>query len=654
MTTRSTDPSARLREIRRSPPYMLASLQTFVEDHLRSPLARWRELADEIVARSNDQRGMSDAELKKLGLDLRWRAKSGADLSRLMPEAFALAREAARRTLGMAHYPVQIMGAIAIFEGGLAEMQTGEGKTLTALMPTYLRALSGRGSHVVTVNDYLAQRDADWMRPAYELGGVSVGCIQTPQSTDERRVQYARDVTYGTAKELGFDFLRDRLRLDSAKSGTPDESPVQRGHYFALVDEADSVLIDDARTPLIISMTEPNRPAMVELYRWAAEFSQTLTLPNEFEYDPHKRTAVLTEAGCRRILLARKPGVVAGIETEQVYRQVERALTALLAFVLDRDYVIHDGEIIIVDESTGRMMEGRKWQQGLHQAIEAKEKIEITPRTLAAAQVTVQRFFRQYAHVGGMTGTALSVRGEMRHTYRMSVTAIPTHRPNIRAALAPRVFATWNAKGTAIADEIETMLEQGRSVLVGTPSIEASERLSRLLTGRALPHVVLNARFLKEEAGIVSQAGRKGQITIATNMAGRGTDIILDDDVRQNGGLHVIATEIHTSARIDRQLVGRSARQGDPGSYRFFVSLEDELLRCLTPEQLARLRARAAAVGRPELPAEFLKVFYRAQRMLERLHGRNRKMMLKYEDQRFKSHRQMGLDPFLELIDDAS
>jgi preprotein translocase subunit SecA len=631
---------------------MFAPLQTIAESYPGRRLARWRRLAAEIVERSDALHGRTDDELKKIGLDLRWRAKSGVDLKRLMPEAFALIREAARRTLRMAHYPVQVMGGIGIFEGGLAEMQTGEGKTLTALLPTYLRALPGRGSHIVTVNDYLAQRDADWMRPAYELGGLTVGCIQTPQSTDERRVQYARDITYGTAKELGFDFLRDRLRIDDANSGRPGESPVQRGHYFALVDEADSVLIDDARTPLIISMTEPNRPAMVELYRWCSEFAQVLTLPNEFEYDPHKRAAVLTEAGCRRVLLARKPDLVAAIETEQIYRQIELALTSLLAFVLDRDYVIHDDEVIIVDESTGRMMEGRKWQQGLHQAIEAKEKIQITPKTQAAAQVTVQRFFRQYEHVGGMTGTGYSIRGEMRRTYRMTVTVIPTHRPNIRRGLEARVFATWEAKALAIIEEIEAMLSQGRSVLVGTPSIEASERLGRMLGERSLHHEVLNARFLKEEASIVSQAGRNGQITIATNMAGRGTDIILDDDVRQQGGLHVIATEIHSSARIDRQLVGRSARQGDPGSYRFFVSLEDELLRCLATEKIARIRARAAATGRTELPPEFLKVFYRAQRMLERLHARNRKLMLKFEDQRFKSHRHMGLEPFLELIDE--
>ena len=606
-----------------------------------------------MVARSDALQRLSDEKLKKTALDLQWRAKSGVDLRELLPEAFALIREAARRTVKMAHYPVQIMGAVAIFEGGLAEMQTGEGKTLTAVMPAYLRGLAGRGAHVLTVNDYLAQRDADWMRPAYELGGLSVGCIQNPQSTDERREHYARDVTYGTSKELGFDFLRDRLRLDAASSGTAGEAVVQRGHYFALVDEADSVLIDDARTPLIIATEDANRPAMLALFDWCAAVSPTLTPVTDFDFDPHKRDAALTEQGCRRLLLTHKPGLVGTIESEQVYRQVERALTAGLGFLLDRDYVVHDGEIVIIDESTGRMMEGRKWQQGLHQAIEAKEKIEVTPRTLAAAQVTVQRFFRQYAHVGGMTGTARAVARETRKTYRMPVTAIPTHRPCIRQELPPRVFATWQAKAAAVVAEIEQMLDLGRSVLVGTPSIEASERLSRDLTARSHPHQVLNARFLKEEADIVSQAGRAGRITIATNMAGRGTDVILDKEVRESGGLHVIATEIHTSARIDRQLVGRSARQGDPGSYRFYVSLEDELLRCLLPARLAKLRERAAAHGAEELPADYLKIFYRAQRTLERLGARNRKLLLKHEDLRFKSHRRIGLDPFLELIDES-
>ncbi|MBI3864682.1 MAG: translocase [Planctomycetia bacterium] len=617
-------------------------------------LARWRKLADEIVARSEALASLSLDDLRKRGLELQWQAKSGYDLRRMLPDAFALIREAARRTLKMEHYPVQIMGAIAIFEGGLAEMQTGEGKTLTALMPAYLRALTGRGSHIVTVNDYLAERDADQMRPAFALGGLSVGCILNPLSTDERRVQYACEVTYGTAKELGFDFLRDRLRIDAANSGSGGEAVVQRGHYFALVDEADSVLIDDARTPLIIATEEPDRPSRLALFEWCAQICKSLALTTDFEYDPHKREVTLTDHGCRHVLLRPKPPLVAGIESEHVYRQIERALTARLAFIRDRDYVIHEGEVVIVDESTGRMMEGRKWQQGLHQAIEAKEEIEITARTLAAAQVTVQRFFRQYAYVGGMTGTASAVRRETRRTYRMPVTVIPTHKPCIREGLPARVFATWDAKAAAVVEEIEAMLAHGRSVLVGTPSIDASERLSRVLTARAHPHQVLNARFLKEEASIVSQAGRPNRITIATNMAGRGTDIILEPEVRLAGGLHVIATEIHSSARIDRQLVGRSARQGDPGSFRFFVSLEDELLRCLKPGQLEKIQARAAAHGPGELPAEFMKVFHRAQRTLERLNARHRKMLLKHEDQRFKSHRRLGLDPFLELIDDQS
>ncbi|RPI75616.1 MAG: translocase, partial [Planctomycetaceae bacterium] len=489
----------------------------------------------------------------------------------------------------------------------------------------------------------------------------TVGCILTPNSTDERRVQYSRDVTYGTAKELGFDFLRDRLRLDDA--ATPEraaqaEKPVQRAHYFALVDEADSVLIDDARTPLIISTEEQTRPALLALYTWGSQIANELSDREHFQFDPHKRDVVLTEAGCRRVLLAPKPPLVGNHEPEQLYRQVERALIAVCGFRRDRDYVVDRNpekdrdEIKIVDESTGRMMEGRKWQQGLHQAIEAKESIPITERTMAAAQVTVQRFFRQYAFLGGMTGTAWSVRREVRKTYRLRVSVIATHRPCVREGWPPRVFATWSDKAHAIVDEVVEQIERGRSILIGTPSIAASERLAPLLLERGVPCRVLNARFLKEEADIISRAGRRGMVTIATNMAGRGTDILLDDDVREQGGLHVVATEMHSSARIDRQLVGRSARQGDPGSYRFYLSLEDELLGCLSPGKLASHQARARRLNRPELPAEYLKIFSGAQKMLERMHLRNRKLMLKHEDQRFRNHVNMGLDPFLELIDD--
>ncbi|MCY2966310.1 MAG: translocase, partial [Planctomycetota bacterium] len=417
--------------------------------------------------------------------------------------------------------------------------------------------------------------------------------------------------------------------------------------------EADSVLIDDARTPLIISTEEATPPAFLALYKWGAAIAPSLVPEEHFQYDPHKRDAVLTESGCRKVLLSPRPALVGRHEPEQMYRQVERALTAQFGFVRDRDYVINeDEEVQIIDESTGRMMEGRKWQQGLHQAIEAKEVIPITDRTMAAAQVTVQRFFRQYAFLGGMTGTGWSVRKEVKKTYRLRVSVVPTHKPCIRKGLPSRVFATWNEKTHAVVEEIERLVAQGRAILIGTPSVAASESLSAQLHERKVIHQLLNARKLSEEAAIVSHAGRAGKVTIATNMAGRGTDILLDDDVKANGGLHVIATEMHSSARIDRQLVGRSARQGDPGSFQFFVSLEDELLAGLTPAELKKHQARAAALGGGELPADFLKIFERSQRRLEKLHLKNRKLMLKQEDQRFKNHVGMGLDPFLELIDD--
>lgn len=614
-----------------------------------------RNLVAEIIAASDQLQSETEENLRWRGIDLKWLARSGVELDELLVKSYSLMREACRRTLKMAHYPVQIEGAIAIFQGGLAEMQTGEGKTLTAVLPTYLRALTGQGCHVVTVNDYLAFRDADLNRPAFELLSMTVGCIQTPQGTDERRAHYSRDVTYGTSKELGFDFLRDRLRLDDADDparAAGAERPVQRGHYFALVDEADSVLIDDARTPLIISTEEPTPPAFLALYEWGSHMAPELVPEEHFLYDPHKRDAVLTEAGCRKVLLSPRSNLVSRHEPEQIYRQVERALTAQYAFQRDRDYVINDDqEIQIIDESTGRMMEGRKWQQGLHQAIEAKEKVPITDRTMSAAQVTVQRFFRQYRHLGGMTGTAWSVKKEVQRTYKMRVSVIPTHRPCIREGLAPRVFATWMDKAQAVVAEVERMVVN-RAVLIGTPSVAASEQLSRLLSERSIIHQLLNARKLSEEAHIISLAGRRGHVTIATNMAGRGTDILLDDNVRESGGLHVIATEMHSSARIDRQLVGRSARQGDPGSFQFFLSLDDELLDCLSPRELERLRKQAQSTGQAELPPSFLRVFTRAQKRTEKLHLRNRRMMLKQEDQRFEHHLQMGLDPFLELIDD--
>ena len=600
----------------------------------------------------------------KRGRELRWQAKTNVRLVELLPESYALVHEASRRELGFQHFAVQIMGGIALFEGHVAEMQTGEGKTLTATLPAFLRGLTGRGCHIVTVNDYLAARDAREMGPIYERLGLSVGCIQNPMQTEERRQAYAKDITYGTAKEIGFDFLRDRLRLGAdsegsyrrrngfgAAGGQAGEAPVQRGHYFALVDEGDSILIDEARTPLIIGLTQPNTAPTVNLLRWSQRAAQRLDRNVDFVFEPDRRSAYLTDHGCRKVLLMAKPSLMDRIDSERMYKHVEQALSSRLGFQRDRDYVVVDDKIVIVDESTGRQMEGRKWQDGLHQAVEAKELVPITAATGQAARVTVQTFFRQYEHLAGMTGTAVQARRELRSTYGISVTPIPTNRPCIRTVLPPRIFATLELKRQAVAEEIIRMRALGRALLVGTPSVDASEALGRLLSERGVAYQILNARFFEQEAEIVAQAGQPANVTIATNMAGRGTDIRLDPDVCRAGGLHVIATEMHSSARIDRQLVGRAARQGDPGSCQFFVSLGDELLRCLKPEKLERLRKSAQPNPAANFRSQWLALFRSTQRFLERLHRKERKLLLRHEHQRSEAHHKMGLDPFLELTD---
>ena len=628
-----------------------------------SRLSRWRSMTNRIVARSEELTALTDSELRKRAQELRWEVKSGVPSHRLLPEAFALVRESSRRTTGMVHFPVQIMGGIALFEGGIAEMQTGEGKTVTATLPVFLRALAGKGCHIVTVNDYLAQRDATEMGVIYELLGLTVGCIQTPMESDERRDAYAKDITYGTAKEFGFDFLRDKLRMGVSSSGTSyrgngsharkrgGEAPVQRGHHFVLIDEADSILIDEARTPLIIALTFPNDSATVSLFRWCHRAVSSLEANVDFGYEPHRRSAYLTDAGCRKVLLMAKPALIDSIDTERIYKNVEKALTARFGFVRDRDYVIVNNEIMIVDESTGRVMEGRKWQDGLHQAIEAKEMVPVTAASGEAARVTVQSYFRQYAYIAGMTGTAAQARREIRKTYQLSVSVIPTHRPCIRAGLPFRIFATAEAKRLAVVEDIERLIRQDRAILVGTPSVNASEALGELLKQRGITHQILNARYHEQEAEIVALAGQSGKVTVATNMAGRGTDIKLTDQLRQAGGLHVIATEMHSSPRIDRQLIGRSARQGDPGSYQFFLSLEDELLRCREDKYLQRLHRRARPNRNGELPRHWLSVFRKTQRFLDKNHIKQRRDLLKQEKQRNDAYRGMGLDPCLELTE---
>ncbi len=625
-------------------------------------LSRWRAQAQRIYAQSEQLQSLTDGELHSRGLEIRWRAKTGVPLRTLMPEAFSLVREASRRTIGLQHYLVQIMGGIALFEGRVCEMQTGEGKTLTATFPLFLRALPGLGAHIVTVNDYLARRDAETMGPIYRALGLTVGCIQTPMEADERREAYAKDITYGTAKEFGFDFLRDRLRKGVSASITmrrerkigsgPSEKPAQREHYFALVDEGDSILIDEARTPLIIALTRPNDPATVNLFRWSHRATFQLESNVDFIYEPDRRSAYLTDAGCRKVLLMAKPSLLSSVDTERIYTQVEKALTARHGFEKDRDYVVVDKEVFIVDESTGRILEGRKWQDGLHQAVEAKELVPIGSGAGQAARITVQQFFCQYTHLAGMTGTAVQARRELKKTYSgIKVAVIPTNRPCVRTGKPPRFFVNMEAKRAAIAEEIDEIHRARRAVLIGTPSVEASEALGKLLTQRNVPHQILNAKYHEAEAEIVKHAGQPGKVTIATNMAGRGTDILLHDDVRDNGGLHVIATEMHSSKRIDRQLIGRAARQGDPGSYQFFLSLDDELLRCLKPEKLARIRKSARPDSRGELSASWNGFFKRTQRFLERLHRKQRKQLLRQEEHRTETYEKMGLDPYLELTE---
>ncbi len=615
-----------------------------------------------IIARSDAMQSWTDARLRESAVRLRWDAKGGAALSRLVAEAYALVREASRRETGRPHYPVQIFGGLVMFHGAIAEMQTGEGKTLTATLPAFLRALPGRGCHVMTSNEYLAARDAELNASLYQRLGLKVGCLRTGMDDNQRRIEYASDITYGTVKEFGFDFLRDRLKLGEAgdetdrqrpfgTSADPARQPVQRGHEFALVDEADSVLIDEARTPLIIGLQVPQEPSTVGLLRWSRTIAEWMLPDQHFVYDSRARAAYLTDQGCREIVLLPKPGVLDGVDSDAIYDHVERAVTANVAFRLNRDYVVRKDEAFIVDEGTGRLMEGRKWQAGLHQAVEAKEFLPISPGTSQAARVTVQSYFRRYRHVAGMTGTAQNAKRELKRTYGLNVMTVPTHRKNLRKGLPYRLFVTEAAKNRAILDEILRVSKLGRSILIGTPSVEASESLSALLQEAGIEHEILNAKNHEREATIVAEAGQPGRVTIATNMAGRGTDIELSKAVKQNGGLHVIATELHSSSRIDRQLIGRAARQGDPGSYQFFLSLDDELVHILSPSERIKLKAEARGSADGTLTKDWIRFFRRLQKRLETQYESERGELLKSEEARHTRHREMGLNPYLELTE---
>src|SRR6266849_3279803 len=539
---------------------------------------------------------LSDDELRAKTAELRQRLANGEQLEDVHVEAFAVVREAARRTIGLRPFDVQHVGGIVLHQGKIAEMKTGEGKTLVAVLPLYLNALEGKGAHLITVNDYLARRDAGWNAPIYHALGMSVAVIghemsllYDPDFLDEThpdpRLQHLRpvtrpeayqaDITYGTNSEFGFDYLRDNMAVDLSQC-------VQRGLNFAIVDEVDTILIDEARTPLIISGQA--QESTEKYYQYAKLIPRLAT--EDYTVDEKTKSAALTEEGIAKI--ERWTGVKNVYELEHVdeAHQINQALKAFTLYKRDRDYLVKDGEVIIVDDFTGRQQPGRRWADGLHQAVEAREGVKVQQETQTLATITYQNYFRLYTKLAGMTGTAVTEAEEFDKIYKLQVVVIPTHKPMIRDDHADLIYKTEDAKFKAVADEIQEVASKGRPVLVGTVSVEKSERLARLLEKRGVPHEVLNAKQHEREALIVANAGQPGAVTIATNMAGRGTDIVLGPGVADGGGLHIVGTERHESRRIDNQLRGRSGRQGDPGSSRFFLALDDDLMRIFGGERI--------------------------------------------------------------------
>ncbi len=600
----------------------------------------------------------TDEELRDISLDLGFESRQYDEVSRLLDRGFALVKEMSRRKLGMDHYDVQLIGGRAMCQGHVAEMRTGEGKTLTATLPMFVYSLSGRGALLATTNDYLAKRDAEQMQHVYRALGKTVGVIQTEMSREQRRACYNCDITYGTMKEFGFDFLRDhsyqrQLKEQGARSGhqasmeRAELTPVHRKPNFLLIDEADSILIDDARTPLIISAAEDGATVeqQKELYRWTAKAAREFVEDEDYWYDREKRRVDLTPEGMALVRKIPKPESLAGIGLLEMYDFMERGVQVARDFKKDRDYVIREGEIVIVDESTGRIAEGRRWSRGIHQAIEAGESVELTMDTETQAKITVQSLVSRFPHVSGMTGTAWSSRKEFKKIYQMPVSVIPTNRPPQRRELPIKYTPTEAEKWQQIVQEVLELHAQGRPILVGTRSIAKSEILAKHFIEANIPHEVLNARQIEREAEIVQAAGAKGRVTVATNMAGRGTDIKISDEVKELGGLHVIGTELHESSRIDQQLFGRCGRQGDPGTVQQYLSAEDQLLEAAFGLPTAtRYRKGAKSRGR----SYWINLFKKAQQKVESQHYRSRKILMFSEKQLAKSQREMGLDPILD------
>jgi len=566
---------------------------------------------------------LSDEELRNKTFHFKERLGNGEPLESILPEAFAVVREAARRSIGLRHFDVQLLGGIALHQGKIAEMKTGEGKTVVATLPAYLNALEGKGVYIVTVNDYLARRDHGWMGKIYEFLGLSCGLIQTNMNIQDRLHAYSCDITYGTNNEFGFDYLRDNLAHDI-------QHYCQRRRHYAIVDEVDSILIDEARTPLIISGPVEGS---IDKYSRVAKAINSLKKEEHFTCDEKHRNVVLTEEGiekCEKVL-----GIsnIYSVKTMEFAHMAVQCLKAKYLFKRDVDYVIKNNEVLIVDEFTGRILEGRRYSDGLHQAIEAVEGIPIREESQTLASITFQNYFRMFPKLAGMTGTAATEAPEFLKIYGLEVVSIPTHKVMIRNDLPDVVYKTRQEKYKAVIQEIKKLYTKGQPVLVGTISIETSEHLSSLLKRENIPHSVLNAKYHEKEAEIIAQAGQKGTVTIATNMAGRGTDIVLGEAISDLGGLFVLGTERHESRRIDNQLRGRSGRQGDPGKSRFYVSLEDDLMRLFGSERIARVMDRLGIpADTPIEHALITRSIEKAQSKVEQYHFGIRKQILQYDD----------------------
>ena len=610
--------------------------------HSDRELKRIMPLVDKVEALRPTMQALTDEQLRAKTQEYKDRLANGETLDDLLPEAYATVREGAKRAIGLEHYRVQIIGGIILHQGRIAEMRTGEGKTLVSTLPAYLNALEGKGVHIVTVNDYLAKRDAEWMGKVHEFLGLTVGVVLNDMDNDERRKQYACDITYITNNELGFDYLRDNMVIYK-------EQLVQRDLHYAIIDEVDSVLIDEARTPLIISGQSGKSTRLYEVAdilarqlqkgeasgevtKMTAIMGEEITETGDFIVNEKDKVVTLTQQGVEKVEKFFNIENLADAENLEIQHNVDLALRANYLMFRDQDYVVKDDQVMIVDEFTGRIMPGRRYSDGLHQAIEAKEHVKVKRESKTLATITFQNFFNKYDKKSGMTGTALTEEKEFRDIYGMDVVVIPTNRPVARIDLDDAVYMTKKEKYRAVVDEIEKAHAKGQPVLVGTITIDISELLSGMLKKRGIPHKVLNAKFHELEAEIVADAGVHGAVTIATNMAGRGTDIKLDDISKELGGLKIIGTERHESRRIDNQLRGRSGRQGDPGESRFYISLEDDLMRLFGSERLMNMFRSLGVAENEQIEHKMLSsAIEKAQEKIETNNYGIRKNLLEYD-----------------------